>query len=576
MNSAHLLTYFDRISDAPDAIPRLRRFILDLAVRGKLVEQNLKDGSAFELLNQIQVERECLVKARKIKTPRELEVGEREDEPFALPSQWTWCRLSDVGAIIGGGTPPSEDLDNFTAGGSGIAWLTPADLGKKPGLYVAHGSRDLTPKGLRSSSATVMPKGSVLFTSRAPIGYLAIATNEISTNQGFKSVIPYIMDCNLYIALYFRAFGKWIDSKASGTTFREVPGKIISNLPFPLPPLAEQYRIVAKVDELMALCDWLERAKAEQEDKRDRLAAASLHSLVSSADTPTFCDHVSFYLNQVPSLTTRLEHIKQLRQAVLDLAVRGRLVPQDPNDQPVAEALSVSDRTRQATAKEDHRADAGRQVLLAGDSRWNVPTSWEWRGLADLVLFIDYRGQTPNKVHQGVRLITAKNVKKGFINISPEEFLSESDYERWMTRGLPKEGDVLFTTEAPVGNAAVVCLHERFALAQRVICFRRYGSLDPDFLMLQLLSKEFQSILSKTETGLTAKGIKAAKLKRLPIAVPPPAEQCRIAAKVNELMAICDQLEAQLTTAQTESRSLLEAVLHEALNNDPPKAMSDD
>lgn len=231
----------------------------------------------------------------------------------------------------------------------------------------------------------------------------------------------------------------------------------------------------------------------------------------------------------------------------------------------MAMQLALSGRARQATAKEDRRADDGLQTLLAAEHRWDVPSSWKWRGLADVVLFIDYRGQTPSKLQQGVRLITAKNAKKGFINLSPEEFLSESTYRTWMTRGLPKNGDVLFTTEAPMGNAAVVRLPERFALAQRVICFRPYGAVNPDFLVLQLLAEPFQAILNKTATGLTAKGIKAAKLKRLPVVVAPLAEQNRIIAKVNELMELCDRLEAQLTTTAFTRHQLLEATIHQAI-----------
>jgi type I restriction enzyme S subunit len=185
--------------------------------------------------------------------------------------------------------------------------------------------------------------------------------------------------------------------------------------------------------------------------------------------------------------------------------------------------------------------------------------------LADLVLFIDYRGKTPTKTQAGVRLITAKNVKKGFVNLEPEEFVSRAEYKAWMTRGYPAVGDVLFTTEAPMGNAAVVRLTEPFALAQRTINFRPYGAIDPDFLVLQLLAEPFQAILDKTATGLTAKGIKAAKLKRLPIAVPPIAEQRRIVTKVDELMALCDRLEESLTVGENSRSRLLEAVLHEAL-----------
>jgi type I restriction enzyme, S subunit len=123
--------------------------------------------------------------------------------------------------------------------------------------------------------------------------------------------------------------------------------------------------------------------------------------------------------------------------------------------------------------------------------------------------------------------------------------------------------DVLFTTEAPMGNAAVVHLTEKFALAQRIICFQAYGATNERFLSLLLLSEPFQSILDATSTGLTAKGIKAAKLKRLPIPVPPLAEQQRIVVKVDELMVLCDRLEASLAETEADSRRLLEAVLHE-------------
>lgn len=321
----------------------------------------------------------------------------------------------------------------------------------------------------------------------------------------------------------------------------------------------------------MALCDQLQAAQTEREQSRDRLVAASLHSLNPPADdvvanTPEIQrEHARFLFNHLPRLTTRPAHIKQLRQTILNLAVRGKLVPQDRNDEPVAGLLELCDKNRREKAKEDRRADVEQQILLASEDRWDVPGSWAWRALADIVLFIDYRGKTPVKTSEGVRLITAKNVKQGYINLSPEEFLSNADYETWMSRGYPALGDILFTTEAPMGNAAVVRLVEDFALAQRVICFRPYTQLNSDFLVLQLLAEPFQSILDKTATGLTAKGIKAAKLKRLPIAIPPLAEQHRIVAKVDELMALCDQLETQLASTATDSRRLLEAVLHDAL-----------
>jgi Type I restriction modification DNA specificity domain len=149
-----------------------------------------------------------------------------------------------------------------------------------------------------------MPKGSVLFTSRAPIGYVAIASNPLSTNQGFKSIVPYIADCSRFVATAMKAFAPEIDAKAPGTTFKEVSGKIVAAIPFPLPPLAEQHRIVAKVDELMGLCDRLETARGGRERSRDRLAAASLARL-NAPDPATFQVDARFALDALPALTTR-------------------------------------------------------------------------------------------------------------------------------------------------------------------------------------------------------------------------------------------------------------------------------
>lgn len=144
--------------------------------------------------------------------------------------------------------------------------------------------------------------------------------------------------------------------------------------------------------------------------------------------------------------------IPRLRRFILELAVRGKIVEQNPNDESVGALLLQNDHMRQGIAKQDRRADAERQILLAQEGRWNIPPSWDWRALADLVLFIDYRGKTPTKTEKGIRLITAKNVKKGFINSHPEEFLSERDYSTWMTRGFPERGGCLIHYRSPLGN----------------------------------------------------------------------------------------------------------------------------
>jgi type I restriction enzyme S subunit len=272
------------------------------------------------------------------------------------------------------------------------------------------------------------------------------------------------------------------------------------------------------------------------------------------------------FLEHFDLISDTPEAIPLLRKFILNLAVRGKLAESNSGSKLVADLLTRNDEARRAVAKNDRRADLERQVPLAAESRWAVPESWAWSSLADLVLFIDYRGKTPTKTNEGIRLITAKNVKQGFLNNSPEEFLSETDYHKWMTRGFPQAGDVLFTTEAPLGNAAVMRTDDKFALAQRVICFRPYCAVDSQFLALQLLAEPFQIVLDRTATGLTAKGIKAAKLKRLSVAVPPLDEQRQIVAKVDQLMTLCDQLEKELKTMLEIRQLFRHATFHHSLN----------
>jgi len=571
MNPAQLLAHFDRISEAPDAIPRLRRFILDLAVRGKLVEQDQNDEPAGELLKRIQEEKAKRIKAGEMRSPRVIEWTDSIEKLFPVFNSWAWVRLADVGAIVGGGTPQSNDADNFTAGGTGIAWLTPADLGRHNELYVSHGSRDITEKGLKSSSATLIPKDSVLFTSRAPIGYTAISANEITTNQGFKSVVPYITECSRYIALYLKAFGPWIDSKASGTTFREVSGKVVSGLPIPLPPLPEQHRIVAKVDELMALCDQLEAAKAERENQRDRLIAASLHRLNSSDDADASRESARFYLNHLPRLTTRPEHIKQLRQTILNLAVRGRLVPQDPNDELAGELLKRIQEQKAMLVKSGEIREIRKGNLLPlvdkNQTLYSLPTGWEWTRLGVVCFLIsDGTHHTPKYENSGIHFLSVKDVSSGSINFSNTRFISEATHLELCKRCKPEFGDILLTKVGTTGIAVTVDTTQEFSIFVSLALLKfSQINLDGQYLRMLINSPFVRQQSADNTQGIGNKNLVLRLINQFSIPLPPLAEQHRIVAKVDELMALCDQLETQLTTTQTDNRRLLEALLHRAL-----------
>ncbi len=268
-------TFFDNfeiLAEAPNGVQKLRELILQLAVRGKLVAQDEKDEPAAVLFKRIKTERDRLIKKKKIKKIEPLPPIDSNEMQYSIPKSWQWVHLGEIGQVVGGGTPDTKNPDYFAE--KGISWLTPADLYGLKHKYIGRGRRDLSERGLKESSAQLMSAGTILFSSRAPIGYVAIAKNDLATNQGFKSLIPYIIEMNEYIYYFLKKAGKEIDESASGTTFKEIPGKEFIKVQIPLPPLAEQRRIVAKIDQLMSLCDSLEASLARSQADGERLMEA--------------------------------------------------------------------------------------------------------------------------------------------------------------------------------------------------------------------------------------------------------------------------------------------------------------
>ena len=214
---------------------RFRQLCLEKAIQGKLVPQ---------LESEPEVE----------------QVGDApEDVPFEIPEKWRWMQLNKVGKIVGGGTPKTS-LSEYWDGGT-IPWFTPADLGKVHGLYASDSARKITALGLKESSAVMMPPNSVLFSSRAPIGHIALAADSCCTNQGCKSFVP-----NVGIVLplwgYFAMKARTPDmiARASGTTFKEISGKGVGETLVPIPPLEEQRRIVTKLSEILNVVRQLENS----------------------------------------------------------------------------------------------------------------------------------------------------------------------------------------------------------------------------------------------------------------------------------------------------------------------------
>ena len=553
-----LEAYFDAAFTAPNGVKRLRELILSLAVQGKLTEQLASDEPASELLKKIAAEKKKLEKEGKIKKQKPLPPVGDDEKPYALPKGWEWVRLGNLGTTNVGltyspndisdvGTPVlrSTNIQNseidFTELKRVIGYVKDSTLAHEGDLLICarNGSKSLVGK------CAIIPR---LHEEMAFGAFMAIFRSSINT----------------YLFLYissslFRTMLGSVDT----VTINQITQSNLTTSIVPLPPLAEQQRIVERVNALMAQCDALEAMHKEQEHKRTSARAAAMHALTvpqgSTAPAFAFSRNWGFLASHFEQLFTTKQDVAELRKTILQLAVMGKLTEQQASDEPASELLKRVDTERKRIAKKDARSKADLQKEICNYDHC-VPSHWCQRALADLFLFIDYRGRTPQKLSAGVRLITAKNVKKGFISLEPQEFIAKEEYGEWMTRGLPREGDILFTTEAPMGNAAKVNIAEKFALAQRVINLQPYADLCTDFFLIQFLSDSFQKALDSAATGMTAKGIKGATLKLLPVLIPPLAEQQRIVERVNALIALCDTLEQNIdASAQTQTR-LLDAV----------------
>ncbi|MBP6582607.1 MAG: restriction endonuclease subunit S [Chromatiaceae bacterium] len=551
------------------------------------MEQDPGDEPASALLKRIAQEKARQVQAGEIRKPRDLSTDQQMSEPFDIPASWRWCRLDVVGAVIGGGTPSAADVENFAEPTAGIPWLTPADLGGYTELYIARGSRDLSEKGFKTSSATMLPAGSVLFTSRAPIGYVAIAANPVTTNQGFKSIIPYVSECSRFIALAMKAFAPEINAKAPGTTFKEVSGKIVAGVSLPLPPLAEQHRIVAKVDELMALCDRLEAAQNQREQRRDQLAAASLRQLQDEEGLTPRCQDAgqekepdekdlgalapwrgSVCLQNIPRLTTRPEHIKALRQTILNLAVRGRLVPQDPSDVPAAELLKEIEVEKSRLIK-DGMIPRSKASIGAAKLSFELPCNWRAIRFDDVCNLVTSgaRGWAEYYADSGPKFVRAQNIRFGRLRLDDLACVRPPANNDGKRTQIAKNDIVIVITGAGVTNPALMDrdLGEAY-VSQHVALIKPTKTALSRWLLLCLMSGAGgRETLIERAYGAGKPGLNLDNIRSLSSPLPPLAEQHRIVAKVDELMAVCDQLEANLTATQTDSRRLLQAVLHEAL-----------
>ena len=459
---------------------KLRQKILDLAIHGKLVPQDPNDEPASVLLERIKAEKERLIKEGKIKRSKKSaktsDTPHYGNVPFEVPNNWAWTTLGSIGTWQAGGTPSRSNKSYY---GGNIPWLKTGDL--NDGL-ITNIPESITEEAVANSSAKINPTGSVLIAMYgATIGKLGILTFPATTNQACCACIEYFAITQHYLFYFLLSHRDIFIAKGGGGAQPNISKEIIVNTAIPLPPLAEQERIVTEIERWLTLIDQIEQ------DKTDLQIV-----------------------------------IKQAKSKILDLAIHGKLVPQNPNDEPASELL------KRINPKAEITCDKGHSKKL--------PNGWTYCRLCDVLQII--MGQSPKgdsinknkgiEFHQGKLCFTNKYLQ------SSNTFTTEPTK-------LAEANSILLCVRAPVG---IVNITPRKICIGRGLCALkpRKGNIGFYFYLLQTLKESFE----KQATGTTFKAISGDIIRNEIIILPPFTEQQRIVSKIEELFSTLDNIQNAL------------------------------
>jgi type I restriction enzyme S subunit len=526
------------------------------------------------------------MKQGQTKSERPLSPIDEDEPPFQLSSGWSWTRLGSIASYIQRGKSPSY------ADSQGVPVVSQKCV-KWTGLDLSV-ARLITPESLDAyESVRFLRTGDLLWnsTGTGTIGRIVILRNpppKLVCDSHVTVVRCLVVDPE-YVRLWLRSdhvYGT-IEVRAAGSTKQvELTSQLANNQVVPIPPLNEQHRIVSKVDELMALCDRLEATQTEREQRRDRLVTASLRQLqdeecltrrregtkkgkeanedILSIFVPS---RESVFLQNIPRLTTRPEHIKALRQIILNLAVRGYLVSQDANDEPASDLLKqIQAEKAQLVKKGKQQKEITLPTVGLEQAPFALPTGWSWARFPELGTF--GRGKSKHRPRNDVSLYdggTHLFIQTG--DVARSHGIIQTYTKKYNEKGLEQSmkwpaGTLCITIAANIADSGILSFDACFP--DSVVGFIP-ASMFQNARYFEYFVRTAKENLLAFAPATAQKNINLEILNAVRIPLPPLAEQHRIVAKVDELMALCDQLDANLATTQTDSRRLLEAVLRDAL-----------
>ena len=466
----------------------LKNSILQLAIQGKLVEQRPEEGTAEELYRQIQREKQALIKAGKIKKEKPLPEIAEDEIPFDIPESWKWVRLAELCTIVTG----KKD----------------ANYGSPDGKYFFF---TCAKEPIRCKSFSFSGE-SLLLAGNGDIGNISYYWGQFEAYQRTYVLQPYIENGYLKY-LYYHLQSNWIQYNLGmvfGTAIPYIRLGNVQNYPIALPPLAEQKRIVAKIEELLPLMDRYEKAWNRLEDFNRRFPA-------------------------------------DMQKSLLQLAIQGKLVEQRHEEGTGEELYRQIQKEKQALIKAGKiKKEKPLPEITENEIPFDIPESWKWVRLSEICNVSDGTHQTPKYVDHGIPFISAQNVKPYRFIPEVHRDVSYADYLEYNKNISPEKGDILMTrVGAGIGEAAIIDQDFQFSIYVSLTLIKRYSlQVDMEYL-LNVLNSPLGDNLSKKKTlgkGSSQGNLNLIFIREFVLPLPPLAEQKRIVAKLEELLPLCEKM----------------------------------
>ncbi len=573
MDKRVLLSNLDILATAPGGVARLRELILTLAVQGKLVPQDPQDEPASALLARIAQEKERLVAEGKIKTGKPLAVMAEEEKPFALPVGWEWVRLNALLQKIGAGSTPLGGREVYVS--SGVKFLRSQNVWDD-GLRL-NGVAYIRAETHAKMASTVVAVNDLLFNiTGASIGRCAVVPSdfdEANVSQHVTIVRPVLPALNAFLhkVLVSRHVQQAVMDVQVGVSREGLSIAKLGQFLIPVPPLAEQSRIVARVEALMRLCDALEEKGRLQAAQHAQLAGALLGTLTASRTPEELAENWQRVARHFDLLLDRPEAVDALEQTLLQLAVRGLLVPQDPRDEPASALLArIRAEKDRLIAEGQIKRDKPLAAIAAEEVPFELPVGWAWVRIEDAADVLGGIQKTPLRrpVRQHYPYLRVANVQRDALRLDDlERFeLTLEELEKWRLI----EGDLLIVegngSADEIGRCAVWngsidrCVHQNHII--RVRCLEVECR---EFIQLFLNAPsgiDAMKRLAITTSGLYS--LSVGKIRNFVVPLPPLHEQSRIVARVTALRRLCADLRHRLAAGQATQARLAEALVQAA------------